>query len=376
MTLPYQLIKLLGAPLLRMRYPGVHLHFDEEAQRVGISFNRAKRVNLLLLRWFPISWLDLYGGSVDNWAVLKHLDFTRLNVGETQFSDMELLRGKPLTSLELWDTPVATLEPIRGMPLEILQIGRTRITNFEALRSLPLNWLFMFDCECDDLSFLAGMDLEYFAFTVPPETESIEPLLAMARLQRISTSPRDSFTPDEFSLRFREKLTFTERADQMAASDRVPLVDEEMTKEQREIVIDHPDFGRLAWDDDVKWWTGQLVDGRESLELKISISGDPEDSPIDSSCVEILNAVRGRLKDYLDGAVNYVQKELPHWIDSKSKLSSKRLRKAMRVESIVIRPESGAEVWFIGPEDIEDSGHAIHAEVDAAGNVISFGLHG
>lgn len=198
--------------LLWVVYRGRYMHMHSHEGRVGIDFMYRPITDISPLRFCRLLHLGLYGTKITNWPVLRKLDFVELNVGGTDFSDTELLRGKPLRRLEMGGTPVTSLEPLRGMPLFLLQIGGTAVRDFSPVASLPLDVLLMHDCHCDDLSFLQGTNLQYFGFTFTPGTKGLEHLMAMSRLENISTSAYDSFTPDEFYRRHTRGLPLDEEA--------------------------------------------------------------------------------------------------------------------------------------------------------------------
>ncbi|MEN9574606.1 MAG: Serine/threonine-protein kinase PrkC [Verrucomicrobiota bacterium] len=191
---------------------GRHLkHLYPEAGRVSADFSYSKLTDLRPLRGVPLHHLGLYGTGVTDWPELARLDFRTLNVGGTSFSDLTLLTGKPLTALELYQTPVASLQGVEAMPLNFLQIGATRIRDFSPVARLPLNTLMMLYCETDDLTFLAGLDLERFAFTFAPDTRGLEPLRRMAKLRWIHTTEYDHFSAEEFWHRMKHRLPLDEQ---------------------------------------------------------------------------------------------------------------------------------------------------------------------
>jgi hypothetical protein len=190
---------------------GRHLkHLYPEAGRVSADFHYSKLTDLRPLRGIPLHYLGLYGTGVTDWSELARLDFRKLNVGGTSFTDLSLLAGKALTALELYQTPVTDLRGLEAMPLDFLQIGATRVRDFSPVARLPLNALMMLYCETDDLSFLAGLSLERFAFTFTHDTRGLEPLRRMKNLKWVHTTEYDSFSTEEFWHRMEQRLPLGE----------------------------------------------------------------------------------------------------------------------------------------------------------------------
>ena len=198
---------------VRLKYScGRHLkrlYFEEG--RVSAEFHYSRLTDLRSLSGIPLHYLGLYGTGVTDWSELAHLDFRKLDVGGTSFADLSLLAGKPLTALELYQTPVTDLRGIEAMPLDYLQIGATRVLDFSPVTRLPLNTLMMLYCKTDDLSFLAGLDLERFAFTFTHDTGGLEPLRRMKKVRWIHTTEYDNFSAEEFWYRFDHRLPLDEK---------------------------------------------------------------------------------------------------------------------------------------------------------------------
>lgn len=199
--------------LARLRLTcGRHLkHLYPEAGRVSADFSYSKLTDLRPLRGIPLQYLGLYGAAVTDWSELARLDFRGLNVGGTSFTDLSLLAGKPLSSLQLYQTSITSLRGLEGLPLVFLQIGATRVRNFSPVARLPLAVLMMLYCETDDLSFLAGLDLERFAFTFTHDTRGLEPLQRMKNLKWVHTTEYDHFSAEEFWHRMEQRLPLDEK---------------------------------------------------------------------------------------------------------------------------------------------------------------------
>jgi hypothetical protein len=206
----------LDLALIFLTYRGRYMHLYCDKGRVTVEFSYRPIEHISVLRRCRLHHLGLYGTKVTDWSVLRAIDFVELNVGGTTFSDTEVLRGKHLQRLEMWGTPVTSLEPIRGMPLQLLQVGATSIRDFSPIASLPLDVLLMLQCECDDITFLRGMNLSDFGFTFTPRTVGIDHLMAMSRLRMIATSVYDVFTPAEFYHRYTTGQPLDEKAREIA----------------------------------------------------------------------------------------------------------------------------------------------------------------
>lgn len=204
--------RCLDKALIWLCYRRYIKHLSSGEGRVSVDFSCQPITRIAALRWCRLWHLGLYGTKIEDWSIIRDIDFLGLNAGGTNFAEMELLRGKRLRWLELYDSPVASLDAIAGMPLSFLQIGRTKIRDFTPVETLPLEILLMEGTECHDISFLRSMNLEHFGFTFSPDTRGIDHLMVMSRLERVSTSPYDSFTPDEFIRRYRQGLPLDEAA--------------------------------------------------------------------------------------------------------------------------------------------------------------------
>ncbi len=202
--------QLLALIRIKFAYGRKIKHLYSEAGRVSVDFSYSPLADLRPLRGIPLHHLGLYGTALTDFAELKQLDFRKLDVGGTAFADLSLLTGKPLTSLEVYQTPVASLNGIEAMPLAFLQIGATRIKDFSPVARLPLNTLLMLYAETDDLSFLAGLDLERFGFTFTHDICGLEPLRRMTKLRWVHTTEYDSFSAEEFWRRLDQRLPLDE----------------------------------------------------------------------------------------------------------------------------------------------------------------------
>ena len=91
------------------------------------------------------------------------------------------------------------LSPLKGTPLVSLNIQHCRnIKVLDALDGLPLSRLVMHGTAVQDLTPLAGMDLEGLYFSPANITKGIEVLRAMKSLKEINIDGHRKLTPEEF----------------------------------------------------------------------------------------------------------------------------------------------------------------------------------
>lgn len=203
--------QILDWARIRLRCGGHFKHLYWEHDRVSVDFHYSPISELDALRGVALHYLGLYGTAVTDWSQLRALDFRALNVGGTTFDEIGVLDGKALIALELYQTSVRSLAGIQSLPLELLQIGGTQIRDFSLVARLPLRTLLMLNCQAEDLSFLAGLDLERFGCTFTPATRGLETLRGMRRLQWVHTTEHDSFSAAEFWHRFDHRLPLDEK---------------------------------------------------------------------------------------------------------------------------------------------------------------------
>ena len=92
-------------------------------------------------------------------AYRYYADTKRLDLEDTNISDITPLKGMPLKWLDLDNTNVSDLTPLKGMSLEGLDLDNTKVSDLTPLKGMPLKWLYLDNTKVSDLSPLKGMPL-------------------------------------------------------------------------------------------------------------------------------------------------------------------------------------------------------------------------
>ena len=98
-------------------------------------------------------------------------DANRLDLENTNISDLTPLQGMPLKWLYLNNTKVSDLTPLKGMPLKWLNLNDTKVSDLTPLKGMPLERLYLDNTNVSDLTPLKGMPLECLYLVGTPAAE-------------------------------------------------------------------------------------------------------------------------------------------------------------------------------------------------------------
>ena len=175
-----------------------------------LDLSNTKFSNLALLKGASISSLTLNNTAVTDLSPLRGMPLKTLMLNDTKVRDLDPLKGMPLKQLEIMDTQVADLSPLHGMPIEYLQIGgtavadlaplqgmalkslwmfNTQVTDLRPLKGMPIDKLHLSGTRVQDLSALRGMPLTFLRLHNCAEIEDISPLADCQGLQDVTLPP-------------------------------------------------------------------------------------------------------------------------------------------------------------------------------------------
>jgi len=161
--------------VLRAGPTGLELHLDGPvaeqiitlAPLAGLPVVRVVLVappwrDLSLLRGLPIETLEVSGGRLENYEVLRQLPLRRLSLIRCQLDNLSMLASLALEALDVSENRLSTIVSLTGMPLRRLNISRnSQITTVRNLTGMPLEELRMDDCtRIEDLRPLRGLPLK------------------------------------------------------------------------------------------------------------------------------------------------------------------------------------------------------------------------
>ncbi|MCB1275560.1 protein kinase [Prosthecobacter sp.] len=130
--------------------------------------------------------VDLSNSKFSDLNILKGAPISVLKLGDTAVADLESLHGMALKELNIANTNVTDLRPIKGMPIERLSLRNTKVTDLAALRGMALSTLLLHSCnKLVDLSPLADSKT-LTKLTLPPKAMDIEFLRSFPKLERLS----------------------------------------------------------------------------------------------------------------------------------------------------------------------------------------------
>jgi eukaryotic-like serine/threonine-protein kinase len=177
---------------------------DQALRTAGVKFNLAHTVdgglslnindstftNLVLLKGAPIRVLNLDGSSVSDLTPLRDMPIEVLLLRENQVSSLEPIRGSrlgaALRELFLYKTFVQDLSPLRGCTnLALLDVGDTRVVDLEPLRGLPLQRLYIFGTAVADLDPLLGLPLRTLYLDRCSAITDVTPLAGLRTLTEL-----------------------------------------------------------------------------------------------------------------------------------------------------------------------------------------------
>jgi serine/threonine protein kinase/Leucine-rich repeat (LRR) protein len=149
----------------------------------SVSLRGSSVVDIGFLKGARISKLDLFGTSVADLRPLAGMPIHTLDLRLTKVVDLDPLRGMPLKELFLWRNMVTDFSPLSALPeLEVLDLTETPFSDLQVLKTRRMKLLRLGSTKVTDLSPLAGMSLEKLHCDAV-EVTSIRPLLECAGLR-------------------------------------------------------------------------------------------------------------------------------------------------------------------------------------------------
>lgn len=108
-----------------------------------LDLRGASITNLNVLEGMPLEILLLSGSSVRDLAPLRTMrHLKKLDVANTEVSDITALKDLRLYDLNITKTQVRDLDAVRNMPLQILSLVRTEVRDLTPIRSLRLHEMY------------------------------------------------------------------------------------------------------------------------------------------------------------------------------------------------------------------------------------------
>jgi serine/threonine protein kinase/Leucine-rich repeat (LRR) protein len=168
--------------------------------------------DLSLLKGAPVSRLHLNKTAVSDLSPLSGLPLNLLSLQATKVSDLAPLRGMPIGHLHIGGTAVTDLNPVRGMPLKYLWMDATKITDLAPLEGMQLRRLNLSRSKVKDLSVIRGMPLTELKLHLCNEITDISPLAECKELSVVSLPPNAKNIDFLRDLPKLTRLSFTESA--------------------------------------------------------------------------------------------------------------------------------------------------------------------
>lgn len=143
----------------------------------SVSLRGTSAVDLGFLKGAKISKLDLFNTAVMDLRPLAGMPLNSLDIRLSKVADLDPLRGMPLKELFLWRNAVTDFTPLSTLAeLEVLDLTETPFSDLRVLKARRLKMLRLGSTKITDLSPLAGMFLEKLHCDAV-EVTSIRPLL-------------------------------------------------------------------------------------------------------------------------------------------------------------------------------------------------------
>lgn len=114
----------------------------------------------------------------------------KVDVGNSSFSDLGILRDTPTSWLRIDLSAVTDLSPLRGMAIRVLHMNHDDITDLSPLKGMPLEELWTIDAKITDLAPLRGSPLINVRFDNCDHLTDLSPLLDCPTLEFIVLPPQ------------------------------------------------------------------------------------------------------------------------------------------------------------------------------------------
>lgn len=196
-----------GMPLRRIRMTHCRslksLHGLEGLKFTGLNLRGCSALeDIRALKDMPLRAIELREcRSLKSLHGLEGMPFKELHLSScSSLTDISAITTMKVTALHLCGCQSLTdFSPLKGTELQHLNVQHFRnFKSLDVLRDLPLRRLVMHGTPVEDLTPLAGMDLELLFFSPIMITKGIEVLRAMKSLKEININGHRKLTPEEF----------------------------------------------------------------------------------------------------------------------------------------------------------------------------------
>jgi Leucine-rich repeat (LRR) protein/tetratricopeptide (TPR) repeat protein len=154
-----------------------------------VSFFGQKGVNLEGLRGRELTRLNLENSDVSDLSALKGMPLVQLNIKNTRVTDLEPIRGMPIEDLKITGAPVSDISALRGMPLKILRAAQTRVTDLSPLQESAPEEIILAETPVSDLRPLAGLPLRRLNLFDCRNVRDLSPLKNCPKLEELIIPP-------------------------------------------------------------------------------------------------------------------------------------------------------------------------------------------
>lgn len=159
--------------------------------------------DISVLKGMPLRVLKMQKTKVTDFSALQGMPLEQLNLLNLPFSDLSLLKGMPLNTLWLTATQVTDLTDLPAGRLVSLDIERTAVSNLYPLATVSsLRRLNIAETQVTDVTPLRGLGLERIVLTPERIRTGMEHLRAMKSLVLIQTSIEEEMSAEDFWKRF------------------------------------------------------------------------------------------------------------------------------------------------------------------------------
>ncbi len=135
----------------------------------------------------PLTTLVLSNNIIRKLAPLHGMPLRQLDLSGNSISDVSPLGGLPLTTLDLAGNPLSDIAGLSSLKLTSLDLSRTAVRDLAPLAGMPLEQLALIGCTLSDVAVLKGLPLRTLLLTPELVGAGLPALRAMPTLERIDT---------------------------------------------------------------------------------------------------------------------------------------------------------------------------------------------
>jgi hypothetical protein len=160
----------------------------------------------------PLTTLVLRNNIIRKLAPLHGMPLRTLDLAGNSISDLAPLGGMPLTTLSLAGNPLSDISALAGLKLTSLDLSRTAVRDWSPLTGMPLERLAIIGCALGDAAVLKGLPLRSLLLTPELVGGGLPALRAVPTLERIDTRWGDELEPAAAFWKRLDDGEFTARA--------------------------------------------------------------------------------------------------------------------------------------------------------------------